>query len=243
MRVVIADDELMARQRLERLVRAIPDVQLIAACESGGDVLEVLRNEPVDLLLLDIDMPGLSGLDTGALLGSDGPKVIFVTAHPQHALAAFGVGATDYLLKPIDVPRLQAALDRVRKSFAPRALDDAPIALTSPRGVRLVKPLDITHALFDGTVVEVHVAEGRFLTECSLQELEHRLPEDRFVRIHRRALVNLHHVDLLEPVDSGGYLARLKTGEKVAVSRQAARALRKRFGLARGSAAEGEDEG
>jgi DNA-binding LytR/AlgR family response regulator len=233
MRVVLADDEQLGRQRVERLLQASPGVHLVGSCASGDEVLEVVRNQAVDLVLLDIQMPGLTGLDVSALLGDSGPAVVFVTAHPEHALQAFGLGAVDYLLKPVDAGQLQKALERVRKRLPAQLPLGGPLALQTPRGVRMVVPDDITHALLDETAVEVHTAAGRFYVDTSLQDLERRLPADRFLRIHRRALVNLSQVALFEPVDSGGYLARLKSGESVAVSRQAARALRRRFGMTR----------
>lgn len=229
MRVLIADDEALARQRLERLAAALPDVEVLATCASADEALAALRSEPVDVALLDIDMPGLSGLDLAALLGPDGPRVVFVTAHPQHALAAFGVGALDYVLKPVDAERLGRALDRVRRE--PAAASRDPIAVPGPRGVRLLRPDAITHAVIDGESVVVHTDGQATYTDWPLTELERRLPADRFVRVHRRALVALDAVDLLQPNDEGGYTARLRSGATVTVSRAAARALRRRLGI------------
>lgn len=229
MRVLIADDEQLARQRLERLAAALPDVDVLAVCASATEALTALRSEPVDVALLDIDMPGLSGLDLAALLGPDGPRVIFVTAHPEHALAAFGVGAVDYVLKPVDAERLGRALDRARPSAA--KLAPGPLAFPGPKGVRLLRADEITHAVIEGESVEVHTADQVVYTDWPLAELERRLPADRFVRVHRRALLALDAVELLQPSEEGGYLARMRSGATVVVSRAAARALRRRLGL------------
>jgi len=233
LRVLIADDEATARRRLARLAGALPDVEVVGACASGDEVLERLRTEQVDVLLLDIQMPGLSGLDTSAVLPDDGPAVVFVTAHPEHALDAFGVWARDYLLKPVDPDRLRRTMDRVRKQLSG---NDAPgrVAIPTRKGVRLLDPDRITHATYDGTAVIVHTDTERIFTDGTLIEVERRLDSERFMRVHRRAIVNLDRVEVLESVDTGGYLARLEHGARVEMSRQAARTLRRRFGLGRG---------
>lgn len=238
LRVMIADDELLARKRITRLVESAPGAQLVGAAEDGTQVLAMLEEEAVDVLLLDIQMPGLDGLETTALLPEDGPRVVFTTAHPQHAVEAFGVGAVDYLLKPVDAARLKTALDRVRERLrqaAPPAADEGPLPLRTRRGVRLIKPGDVCAAVFDGTALVVHTAAGeRLFVDATLSDLEGRLPDPPFVRVHRRALVNLDRVEILEPMETGGYVARLGDDLRVTVSRQAARQLRRRLGIARG---------
>ena len=226
MRVVIADDEALARQRLERLVRALPDVELIAVCSTSDEALEVLKHEPVDLALLDIDMPGLDGLELAALLGRSGPPIVFVTAHPEHALAAFGVGARDYVLKPVDADRLARAVDRARPTAAPRV---DPLAVPGARGVALIDVGAVTHAILVGESLEIHAGPRVWFSDASLSELERRLPADRFVRVHRRALLALDAVELLRPTEDGGYTACVRGGAEVPVSRAAARALRRRL--------------
>ncbi len=230
LRVLIADDELLARRRLSRLLSAMTDVEIVAECETGEEVLEVLEHEPVDLAVLDIQMPGLTGLDVSGLIGKDGPQVVFATAHPEHALDAFEVGAVDYVVKPIEAARLAQAVERARQRFsAPDPVDR--LALTVRGEVRLVEPRSITHALFDGHLVTVYVHGEELLTEMSLQELSRRLPRAQFLRVHRRALLNLEHIERLTPLPSGGYSARTDTGETVPVSRGTARKLRRRLGL------------
>jgi two-component system LytT family response regulator len=186
-------------------------------------------------------MPGLSGLETVLQMPEDRPYVIFLTAHPEHAVAAFDVGATDYLLKPVDDARLAKALARARQSLdhggasepgaVPAAARSAKLAIATHDGAALVSPADVTHATFDGALVTVHTAARTILTDDTLQDLEAKLPVGPFERVHRRALVNLDHVDRLESVDSGGYVACLSTGKRVDVSRQSARRLRRRLGL------------
>lgn len=235
LRVLIADDELLARKRVQRLAGALPGVTVVGACDSGDAALQALDEEPVDLLLLDINMPGLTGMDVSALLPSPAPAVVFITAHPEHAVKAFRVGAVDYLLKPVEADQLAEAVARVRARLLPDAPAAERLALPTRKGVRLVQPDALRCAVFDGTAVWVHLAaEGaveRVQVDLTLAELEGRLPSEGFVRSHRRAIVNLDAVDLLEPLDSGGYLACVRGGPKVAVSRAVSRQLRRALGL------------
>ena len=255
--VLIADDEVMARRRLVRLLEALPDVRLAGECEDAGEVLERVRRGGVDVVLLDIQMPGLSGLDALALWPPDGPVVVFCTAHSEHAVAAFDVGAVDYLLKPVEAGRLRKALARARQSetrqrFAREAerqrqprdaaagpaggtlADGFPVrlALETRQGIVLLAPAEISHAQLDGALVTVHTTRGEFLCDLPLQELEQRLGPHGFARVHRRALLNLAHVTRLDPVETGGFVARTAGGGAVEVSRLAARELRRRLRLA-----------
>ena len=236
LKVLIADDEQLARRRLARLLAELPGVTLVGECCSGQELLATLaRGGEVDLVLLDIHMPGLTGLETGALLPEDGPYIIFITAHEEHALAAFDLGAVDYLLKPIDAVRLGKALLRARRRLGAQA--SAPAAelvrlpVSTRQGIRLLDPRELSHATFDGELVTLHTRGGALLTDFSLQDLEERLPAGVFERVHRRALINLELLACLDPLETGGYTARMQDGGLVPISRQAARRLRRRLGL------------
>ena len=243
LRVLVCDDELMARRRVLRLLSELPGIEATFECESGEQVLAKLSEEDVDVAILDINMPGLSGLETVMKMPEDRPYIVFLTAHPEHAVVAFDVGAVDYLLKPVDDARLAKAITRARQSLdqgnaegretagAATATKPGKLAIATHDGAALVNPADVTHATFDGALVTVHTADRAILTDDTLQDLEAKLPSGPFERVHRRALVNLDHVDRLESVDSGGYVACLSTGKRVDVSRQSARRLRRRLGL------------
>jgi two-component system LytT family response regulator len=243
LRVLVCDDELMARKRVLRLLGELGGIEATVECESGEAVLERLRQEEIDVAILDVNMPGLSGIETVLAMPEERPYVVFLTAHPEHAVKAFDVGAVDYLLKPVDDARLAKAIDRAR-----HALDHGPgkpagddgqsaqrlskLAIATHDGAALVAPNDVTHATFDGTLVTVHTSTRTILTDDTLQDLETKLaPAGSFERVHRRAILNLDHVERLESVDSGGYVACLSTGKRVDVSRQSARKLRRRLGL------------
>lgn len=234
MRVLIADDERMARRRMRRLLEAIGELDVVAECESGDEALSALNGDAIDVAILDIQMPGLSGLDVSRLAAERGVPIIFATAHPEHAAEAFDQGVVDYVRKPIDAGRLSLAIERLRDRLA-RSPEASPslerIAFTVRGEVRLVSPDDISHATLDGALVTVWARGEALVTELSLQEIERRLPGGRFERVHRRALLNLERVDRLRPLESGGYVALTEAGHEVPVSRKAARALRKRLGI------------
>ena len=240
LRVLVCDDELIARRRASRLLSEQAGVEVVAECASGDEVLAKLAVEEVDLVVLDINMPGMSGIETVMKMPEERPYLIFLTAHPEHAVEAFDLGATDYVMKPVDEARLGKALDRARRQFdAPPRRDahevSAPLArlaIATKAGVVLLGPDEVTHAIFDGQLVTVHTRDRAILCDATLQELEVRLSASHFERVHRRAIVNLLHVERLEPVLSGGYVTRVAGGKSVDVSRQAARKLRRRLGIA-----------
>lgn len=259
LRVIAADDELQARKRVSRLLEEMPGVELVASCASAAEVLEQLRLAasaspvaPIDVLVLDISMPGMSGLELSAKLGRGGPFVIFATAHAEHALAAFELGVVDYVPKPITAARLAKAIERAAERITGRSSGRAAdhplhrdpgeataiaaggpaprLALETRGGVVLVDPAAILYARFDGALVTVVTALTSWVTDLSLSELAARLPGN-FQRTDRRHLLNLDEVASLRAEPSGGYLAVTRTGATVPVSRQAARLLRRRFAL------------
>jgi two-component system, LytTR family, response regulator len=241
LRICLADDELVARKRLVRLLEAIPRVDVVGVHSTARELLDHIEDEAIDVVILDIQMPGLSGIEAHALLGEHGPYVVFATAHPQHAVEAFELGAVDYVLKPIEATRLAKAVERARQHWETRRRLPEASATTAGRlpvvthqGIVLLDPMLVSHAVFDGALVTVTTTTGeRHLTDATLAELHDRLADDRFDRVHRRVLLNLHEVSLLRPTDSGGFTAHLRSGDEVPVSRQSARRLRKALGLAR----------
>ena len=244
MRVLVADDELVARKRLVRLLGAMEGVAVVGECESGEAVLARLKTKDVDVVLLDIHMPGLSGLETFELLPEDGPVVVLCTAHPDHAVEAFEQGAADYVMKPVEAGRLKKALVRAGDRLALRRQGPAPargdgaeaaprgldrLAVPTRQGIVLLDPRAVSHAILEGELVSVVTEEGTYLSDDSLADLQERLPRDLFERVHRRAILNLEHVGRLEPLETGGFVAHTRGGHQVEVSRQAARELRRRL--------------
>ena len=245
LRVLIADDELLARRRLARLLAALPDVEVVGECQDGREVLARVHQGGADVVLLDIHMPHLTGMEAMRLFPTEAPYVVFCTAHPDHAVEAFDSGAVDYLLKPVEPARLQKALQRARSREAQRRFEEERalhrprgerpldrLALPTRQGIVLVDPQQVTHALLGEGLVTVYTLTAQYLSDATLQELQARLPPS-FERVHRRALLNLEHVRQLEPLETGGYIARTVGGHAVEVSRQSARDLRRRLGLRR----------
>jgi len=232
LRVLVADDEQLARKRVARLLSEMDGVVVCAECASADEAIAAAKRERVDVAVLDVEMPGMSGMDAAALVAPHVPVVIFCTAHANYAAQAFDRGAIDYVLKPVDAARLRVAIERARERLAHDASRQVPAQLAIPTttGIALVDPQSISHAVLDGALVTIFTADGAtFLTSDSLAELEGKLPH--MIRVHRRALVALDHVARLESIASGGYVAHTKRGHAIEVSRQSARDLRKKLGL------------
>jgi len=236
LRALIAEDEAVARRRLRRLLEEAGGVQVVAEVEDGVALLERLREREVDLVLLDIRMPRLSGLEALALMEPGGPQVVVTTAHAEHAVEAFARDAADYLLKPVEPERLALALERVRRRLGERPAAGAlPERLVVPtrHGLVLLRPDEVECALIEGASCLVFARGTRFVTDFRLSDLERRLPPARFRRVHRQALVDVERIERLEPTPTGGYVAFLHGGREVPVSRQEARELRRLWDLPR----------
>lgn len=228
LRILIADDERMARARLRRLLVALGS-EVVAEAKNGEEALRALDEHDVDVAFFDINMPGLDGLSAGAIAHKRGVPVVFVTAHPQHAVEAFSQNAVHYLLKPVDAAGVSEALERLAPS-AEVGAGEARLPLTRGRDVFLVEVGRISHASYDGELVTVYAGADSWIVDGSLQELEARIGSEEFMRVHRRVLLNMARVTRLRSLDSGGFRALVDEHE-VDVSRQAARTLRKRLGL------------
>lgn len=238
MRVLVADDELLARKRLVRLLAAIEGAELVGECTNGNEVVERVRAGDIDLVLLDIQMPGLTGIEALGMLGDDAPLVILCTAHPDYALDAFEMGALDYVVKPVEAGRLKKALDRALALLCPKdtaAAEPLPalarLGVATRQGIVLLDPAEISHAILDGELVSVVADDATHISDDTLGDLQDRLPRETFARVHRRALVNLARIVRLEPIATGGFVAHMRGGHRVEVSRQSARELKKRLGL------------
>jgi len=234
LRVLVADDEPLARQMLTSLLRGDADIATIIECEDGAAAGTLVERTRPDILFLDVEMPEASGLDVARNLAADGPIVVFVTAFSHYAPEAFGVDASDYIVKPFSEQRFTEALQRAKRRVRERrlALGDAgprreppptpAIALnhlTVRTGDRLIAilPADIVWIEAEDYYVRVHSSHGRHLVRMSLASLEARLDRARFVRVHRAAIVNADAVRQVR----GGHTLRLvlSDGAEVVVSR------------------------
>jgi two-component system response regulator AlgR len=235
--VVVVDDEPLARERLCSLLAEQPDVQVVAEAGDGLAALQACAEHRPDLMLLDISMPGVDGLEAARHLAAFDPRpaVVFCTAYDAHALSAFEAAAIDYLMKPVRVERLVSALERARAFIAGRATAPAAPSSRQPRthlcarlrgSLRLI-PLDDVHYLqAEEKYVVVHHARGEDLIEESLKSLEEEFAS-RFVRIHRNCLVARHELMELRRMDDGRVQAVLRHAPApLEVSRRCVSALR-----------------
>jgi len=230
MRILIVDDERPARDKLRRMLELEPGISAIDEARDGVEALERLAAFGPDVLLLDIQMPEISGLDVAASLPSPAPLVVFVTAYDEYAIRAFDANAIDYLLKPYDQQRLQRALQRVRErlgttaSAAPFASGQAPPAITQllvPErgGTRIVKVEQIQWIETADNYVVLHTSDGDPLMRQTLAGLVEKLGP-RFLRCHRRAAVQLDWIRSVQPLDKGDCELVLRSGARVPCSRQ-----------------------
>jgi two-component system LytT family response regulator len=243
LRTLIVDDEFPARERLKRLLADIEGVELIGEAASGIQTVEMIERERPDLVLLDIQMPGLDGFEVIEAL-EDPPPVIFVTAYDEYAIRAFEVNALDYLLKPFSRERLAKAIRRAQealaeeKDFAARlgplleslAAQGQYLARLAVRDRDRIRVLDVGEVDWigiEGEQVMVHARDQAYPVRRTLTELEARLDPACFFRAHRSAIVNLDRVKEVIPWFKGSHKLRLTTGAEVELSRARARALRK----------------
>jgi two-component system response regulator AlgR len=212
LRVLIADDEDLARLRMRSLLAdcAHPAAEVVAEAASGTEALHQLSSVAVDVVLLDIGMPGLDGLQLAERLRRmpEAPRVVFVTAHADHALQAFDIDAVDYLTKPVRRPRLQEALSRVQQRLgAPAApapvteaavAPDQPVLVVSDRGrVQRIPIADVLFLKAELKYVTLRTADHQYVLDDSLADLEQRLGA-AVLRVHRNALVARAAVRALE---------------------------------------------
>ncbi len=213
MKLLIVDDEMLARQRLRALLTGLGDAyEVVAEAENGEQAVTLCNEQPVDLVFMDIHMPGMDGLEAAAQIAHQQPPpaVIFTTAYSEHALDAFEVHAVDYLLKPIRREKLQAALDKATRLTRPLSQVDEPQEawLTSRYrgGVQRIALSDVYYFRADSKYVMVRHKRGESLLEDSLVSLEKRFP-DQLLRIHRSVLVRRPTLAGLEKTLDGGVQA------------------------------------
>lgn len=238
---LIADDEPIARAGLRHLLRGLPWLHCIGEAADGLAALAEIQRLKPDLVFLDIQMPGLLGTEVLRRLAGTGtpPLVIFTTAHGEHAITAFELGALDYLLKPFGPQRLHSTLERVRAALGepcPPALERlaellgrGPLTRLFVRSGAAIVPVavgEVSHFEAVGDYVAVHVGGVQHLLHLALARLEERLDPQRWVRIHRGCIVNLDAVARFRRLPNGQLSAELKAGQALMVSRSRSQLLR-----------------
>ena len=240
LRVIVVDDEALARGLLRELLGAHADIEVIAECGNGFEAVKAVTEKKPDLLLLDIQMPKLDGFDVLELIGTEVP-VIFVTAYDQYAIRAFQVHAVDYLLKPFGAERLAEALTRARARIGAREALPAKALVSEARAARtpleriLIRDKADVHVIPVAKIdyfesqddyVSLKVGDKTLLKEQTLSELEQLLDPGRFVRIHRRYLLNVARLAKIEQSMTDSRVAVLHDGTEIPISRSGYAKLR-----------------
>jgi DNA-binding LytR/AlgR family response regulator len=237
MHALVVEDETFTRQELAATLAELPEIGQVTQADSGEAAVRLLGTATFDAVFLDISMPGLDGMEVARVLHmlSEPPAIVFVTASERHAVEAFGIGAADYLLKPIRPERLAEAVTRVRAlrrppvSAGPPAPDELSVVqIETGRHTVFVRRDDIQYAEAHGDYVRLHTEQDSHLIRLSLSYLEEVWGPAGFVRAHRGYLVAVRWVRDLRVTSSAGLLACTPAGE-VPVSRRHARALKERL--------------
>ncbi len=255
-KVLIVDDEPAARARLEDLLRKEQGIEIVGQVRSGREAVRAIKTQAIDLVFLDVQMPGMTGVEVVDEIGpARMPLVIFVTAYDQFALKAFDHAAVDFLLKPFGDNRFRHSLARVRQAIRLRQVDllqtrlaalvermaNQPEQPAQPhlkriavemRGQKRIVPVErIDYILARGPYAELHVGEEKYLVSERMQTLEERLHPEQFLRIHRSTIVQLDRIETLTVGAGGDYAVCLMDGRQFRVSRRRWSALVERFGL------------
>ena len=248
LRVLIADDEPLARQRIEDMLANEPGIEIVATAGNGDEAVNAIRQHEPDLVFLDVQMPGKTGVEVVREIGPDEmPATIFVTAFDRHALEAFELAALDYLVKPFDDERFEQALARARRTIGLEQVnelrskllavlqsderEETPrpkppesryierITVESRGKVSFVPVSDIEYITASGPYVEIHAQGKTHLIRESIQALYKKLDPEDFMRIHRSIIVRMPLVVALHKGGGGDYEVELKTGQRLRVSR------------------------
>jgi two-component system LytT family response regulator len=238
-RVLVVDDEALARQRACQLLKADPEIEVIGQCADGQTAVETIQRDKPDLVLLDVQMPELDGFAVVEALGAESmPPVIFVTAHEKFALKAFDVHAIDYLLKPYDRERFETALRRAKEQLARSQSGDLQTRMNALLGVLktqpntanrlvvktegrvlLLKNEDVDWVEAADNYVVLHIGAETHMLRETMNSIEQRLPSEKFIRVNRSTIVNIDRIKELQPLFHGEYVIILKNGTKLTLSR------------------------
>ena len=233
-RTIIADDEPLARESLSRLLEAFDNIEIVAECKNGFEVIQTVREKKPDLLFLDIQMPKLDGFDVLDLLGDEAPVVIFVTAFDEFALRAFDTFAVDYLLKPVKTERLVTALERAEEKFRLSQLEQyiqitrnhqtahrpiQRICVREQSVVHIIPAIEIIFIEAQEDYININSTKGEYLKNDQLRRIAALLDEGIFCRIHRSYLININFLDRIESLTKDRRVAVLKNKKKLPISR------------------------
>ncbi len=203
MKCIIVDDNTMARMALKQLVSQVSNLDLAAECADASEALESLNSTQVDLLLLDIEMPGMSGFDLIRKMGNNRPLIIFTTAKKDYAVEAFELNVVDYLVKPIALPRFKQAIEKAEEALDSNKqevkVEEQGFVFVKDNGV--LKRISIEDILFleaMGDYVKVHTPQKFHVVHATLKSIEEKLPSSKFLRVHRSYIVAINKIDFIQ---------------------------------------------
>ena len=240
LRTLIADDELLARKFIRRMLRQDPEVEILAECGNGADAVAMIRKEKPDLVFLDVQMPEMNGFAVLDAVKLDHlPEIIFTTAYESYAIRAFELHALDYLLKPFDQVRFKAALQYAKERFHSRQEDENQLQigtlLESIRAqqqyldrviiradgrITFLQTREIDWLEADDKYVHLHTGNGTRMVRQTLSAMEEQLDPRKFVRVHRSAMVNTDRIKELQPLFNGEHSLVLEDGTRLTLSRK-----------------------
>jgi len=201
-RCLVIDDEPLARQLMESHIREVKSLQLVGTCETAMEAFEILHREPIDLLFLDIQMPGITGLNFLKSLKNP-PRVIFTTAFTEHAVEAFELDAVDYLLKPVTFERFIKAVQKAgilkeATTTTPITTEDQAIFLKVDKRLVRINHHDIFYVEASGDYIKVVTEQNTYISYHSLNKIAELLPGQQFIRIHKSFIINLRRIQFVE---------------------------------------------
>ncbi len=238
MRTIIVDDERLAREELKSLLKEYVDIEIIGEYKNTIEAKEAIERDSPDLVFMDIQMPGETGLDLIEKIKNP-PRTVFVTAYDEYAIKAFELNAYDYLMKPIDPERLREVHSRLsEENKTPESIENSNVLFSGDRvlikdgeKVWFIKVDDIRYFESEGNYVKVHFEKFRPLILRSLNSLEERMDNKLFFRANRKYIVNLHQIVNIETWFNGGLQIELSCGTKVEISRRQTIKFKDKFSL------------
>lgn len=240
-KTIVVDDEPLATGLVSEFLRSYSQFEVVAICHDGFEALKAIQLFEPELIFLDIQMPKITGFELLELLDSP-PAVLFTTAFDQYAVQAFDAKGLDYLVKPFSEARFAQAIARFLSQYKANELPEAGdypvseernkrIVVRVKNEIKIIQTQEVAYFEAEDDYISIHTQEGKFLKKMTMKQLEESLDPDKFARVHRSFLVNLQQVSGLEPYEKDSYLLRLRSGQKIPVSKSGYTRLRQVLGL------------
>src|SRR5260370_5679475 len=239
-RVLIVDDESLARKFIRRMLKDDPEIEIVGECGNGKDAVTQIRKQDPDVVFLDVQMPEMDGFSVLEAVGLERlPEIVFTTAYEQYAIRAFELHALDYLLKPFDQARFRDAMRHAKERLHYRQLDDGRLQISAllenvkrrskyldrlivkaGGRIRFVKTDDISWIEADDKYVHLHIGQSAQMVRQTLGAMETQLDPTKFFRIHRSAIVNIERIQELQPMFGGEHAVVMEDGTRLTLSRK-----------------------